>query len=408
MTPNDAQIDILLRQFAQRAKPDLVAEHLDADELNAFAEGTLPTATRSRYVSHLSDCNDCRKIATQLISASGSAATIGVAQPRETETISWREKLNSFFAPQRLRYAAFAVVLVAAAGVTFLALRRQPGQLSVARTAAPAQTEVAVKQDQVPTSEGDKSSAAIAKGSPSVSQPRQTSSSDLKTEESKVAENAPAPKPLNELPSKPAVAANQTADLPKTQALPSFAPPPPGEAERAETRSRAQQNVGGIVSPRKDESPTNKFKAMEQARAEDVPRNRRVEENKTAADNQSAVGGRRDVDKKAAASRRELDRVTATARNTNESQIATLSKHPSAATGGADAEEAPETRAGGRKFRRQGNAWVDTKFKSSMSVKNISRGSDEYGALDARIRAIAEQLGGEVIVVWKGKAYRIH
>ena len=72
-------------------------------------------------------------------------------------------------------------------------------------------------------------------------------------------------------------------------------------------------------------------------------------------------------------------------------------------------EDIPETRAvGGRKFRRQGSVWVDTKFKSSMSVRNVSRGSDEYRALNSVVRAIAEQLGGDVIIVSKGKAYRIH
>ncbi|MDX6557731.1 MAG: hypothetical protein QOF72_780, partial [Blastocatellia bacterium] len=62
---------------------------------------------------------------------------------------------------------------------------------------------------------------------------------------------------------------------------------------------------------------------------------------------------------------------------------------------------------GGRKFRRQGNAWVDAKFKSSMSMKSVSRGSSDFGALDSGLRSIAQQLGGEVIVVWKGKAYLI-
>jgi len=42
-----------------------------------------------------------------------------------------------------------------------------------------------------------------------------------------------------------------------------------------------------------------------------------------------------------------------------------------------------------------------------MSVRNVSRGSEEFGALDSGLRSIAQQLGGEIIVVWKSKAYRI-
>ena len=71
-------------------------------------------------------------------------------------------------------------------------------------------------------------------------------------------------------------------------------------------------------------------------------------------------------------------------------------------------EDQPQTRsAGGHKFRRQGNAWVDQKFKSSLSLKNVSRGSDEFSSLDSSLRSIAQQISGEVIVVWKGKAYLI-
>ena len=72
------------------------------------------------------------------------------------------------------------------------------------------------------------------------------------------------------------------------------------------------------------------------------------------------------------------------------------------------ADESPQTRSvKGRKFQQRGNALVDVKFKASMSIRNIARGSDEYDALDSGLRSIAQQLSGEVVVVWKGKAYRI-
>ena len=65
------------------------------------------------------------------------------------------------------------------------------------------------------------------------------------------------------------------------------------------------------------------------------------------------------------------------------------------------------TRAFLPQFRKQGSAWVDQKFKSSMTLKSVARTSDEFNALDSGLRSIAQQLGGEVIVVWKGKAYLI-
>jgi hypothetical protein len=78
----------------------------------------------------------------------------------------------------------------------------------------------------------------------------------------------------------------------------------------------------------------------------------------------------------------------------------------------SETDNALETRsAGGRRFRRQGNAWIDTAYNSSRATINVARGSEQYRALIAdepAIGNIANQLGGEVIIVWKGRAYRIH
>jgi hypothetical protein len=70
-----------------------------------------------------------------------------------------------------------------------------------------------------------------------------------------------------------------------------------------------------------------------------------------------------------------------------------------------------ETRTvAGRKFRRAGSAWVDTAYKSSQAVTVVKRNSEQYRALIAdepELRRISDALGGEVTVVWKGRAYRI-
>jgi hypothetical protein len=72
----------------------------------------------------------------------------------------------------------------------------------------------------------------------------------------------------------------------------------------------------------------------------------------------------------------------------------------------------PEERrsAGGRQFVRRGGAWTDTAYRGQATT-SVRRGSDQYRALVADepgLRAIADQLGGEVIIVWNGRAYRIH
>jgi len=70
------EIDILLRKLSGKQNGDIAAaernssasshEHLDADELNAYAENALPVSLRSRYTEHLADCSSCRKTVTQL------------------------------------------------------------------------------------------------------------------------------------------------------------------------------------------------------------------------------------------------------------------------------------------------------------------------------------------------------
>ncbi|MDQ3907646.1 MAG: hypothetical protein M3268_04800, partial [Acidobacteriota bacterium] len=78
----------------------------------------------------------------------------------------------------------------------------------------------------------------------------------------------------------------------------------------------------------------------------------------------------------------------------------------SAATKSASAE----TRSvAGRRFRREGDAWIDTAYHGEATTV-VRRGSEQYRALVAdepQIARITNALGGEVVVVWKGRAYRI-
>ena len=37
-----------------------LSPHLDADELNSYAEGMVPAPARVRYTEHLADCDLCR------------------------------------------------------------------------------------------------------------------------------------------------------------------------------------------------------------------------------------------------------------------------------------------------------------------------------------------------------------
>jgi hypothetical protein len=101
------------------------------------------------------------------------------------------------------------------------------------------------------------------------------------------------------------------------------------------------------------------------------------------------------------------DRVAETEETTRSAR-----RRPDAAAGGsARGEDAGETRSvAGRQFRRQKSAWVDTAYRAGQATVNVRRDSEQWRAFIAdepELRRIADALGGEVIIVWRGRAYRI-
>jgi hypothetical protein len=75
-------------------------------------------------------------------------------------------------------------------------------------------------------------------------------------------------------------------------------------------------------------------------------------------------------------------------------------------TNNAQLNSRETTSAGGKTFKRTNNVWYDSTYRGQATV-NISRGTPEYKKLDSGLRSIAENLGGTVVIVWKGKAYRV-
>jgi hypothetical protein len=420
MTSNDAQIDVLLRRYAGQSQSNSATEHLDADELNAFAEGSLPEAARARYVSHLVDCDNCREIVSQLAIGSGAVVAAEASTARDAAGSAWWKGLSGLFSSLTLRYAAFAMVLIAVAGVVFLVARRPRESNLVAQNEQTKQAPVtagkplidANSQTNTQSEPGEKvDKPAIQPGS--VAQPSPNSDQVLKLDASKSGDiPASPPKPAKEAEvlSSPSLAASKKAEPVQTETVPSYAPPPPVAGQRADLQSRQQQNTAGVYAgsgPRQSQQPTDTFKMPDRGRAAEAGKDTR-EDDKSLAVNQP-LARKRAGDEKAKGPRRDMENNSAMNRNSIEARDEAIKSQGVLAAKPADSEEKPpETRAaGGRKFKRQGGAWVDAKFKSSMTLRSISRGSSEFDALDSGLRSIAQQLGGEVIVVWKKKAYLI-
>lgn len=402
MTPNDAQIDLLLRGYSRTAVgPDESSgegAHLDPDELSAFAERALPPATSARYVSHLADCDRCRKLATQLTLAAGATVSSRVEAATQISTsVSAWQRLKDLFAVANLRYAAFAMVLVAAVGITFVALRRQresaPALQARNVEVPPPSQELAVRQPEA----GVASAPAPQPAAP-LSAP--TSPEKLK---SPTAETSAAPPPLKE----PEIA--KSAPLPAKRAdpevaaklEPSYAPPPPGERGEPTPASGRDAKAGALAqTPAQPKKAEDEFRQNERRPADSV---------------RSREGDYDYARPKHGPSRNEANKTNVAG---NEAPASTVraardKEGQSRIQQGLvmdSASPAPEERkVSGRTLRRQGSgAWIDKKFKSSMSVTDIKRNSEEFRALDSGLRTLAGQLSGEIFVVWKGKAYRIH
>jgi hypothetical protein len=413
MTSNDAQIDVLLRRYAGQSQSNSATEHLDADELNAFAEGSLPEASRSRYVSHLADCDDCRKVVSQLAISSGAVVAPEATRTAGSPGYSWWKRLSGFFSPLTLRYAAFAIVLVTVVGVIFLFTRRPPESALIAQNEPAKQTQVeAVKAPDAAPPGGSNQNGAV-KPDQSITNPQGAATPMVSKPEEFKGGQIPAPPPKLEQETSettsPALAAKKAAEPVIAESSPSYAPPPPGEAGREEQKSRDRLDVQRDVAtgPRKSEPPSDKLKMMDRSRAGEMSKDvRAADDLNRAAVNQPSTVLRSGADEKAAPGREANTRSKDS--NAKEGRGQAAATQSAGAGSRTASEEAPQTRsAGGRKFRRQGNAWVDAKFKSSMTVKSVARGSSEFDALDSGLRSIAQQLGGEVIVVWKNKAYLI-
>jgi hypothetical protein len=426
MTSNDKQIDVLMRRYAKAAPRTSVSDHLDADELSAFAEGSLPPATRAGYVSHLADCDDCRKQASALAISSGAVVRTEESPSTAIDGRSFWQVLAGLFALPVLRYAAFAAVLLIVAGVAFVVLRqsqqsRSDSPMIAKNEPVNQQSESAVKPPAEfrEGSSGNKQANAETRSAPSPQLNAgndQTAKADTAT---KPAEPPVSTGLMKEAPPAAPVTAEKKAGQGEvTQTAPSYAPAPPADVATQQKQEdyRKSQVGSGISGPRQQQQKldTDKFGQERERDAnkdvKDVVRTddlaRKSGAPASVAANQLPPSPRRSIDEKAKGPMRNMENNSI---NRNEN-VGRAEAPKTTSTGGSDkaaTEEAQTRSAGGRKFRKQGAAWVDQKFKSSMTLKSVSRGSEAFDGLDSGLRSIAQQLGGDVIVVWKGKAYLI-
>jgi hypothetical protein len=384
------EMDLLLRRLARRPETSVSdgngdLEHLDADELNAYAEHVVPAAARARYTEHLAECTRCRELVVQLSSSAGVVPVVETTAVPASSAL--RKFLASLFTPMVLRYAvpALGLILVAAIGL-FVLQQKKNGDDSIAQNVqAPTSTTITATPEPVQQGRGltDQSKEEATAGKPAQSS------------------GSPGNQPAAAAPETPATAgavagASREATVKQEEAQPvvTEAPPPAPKPATAsdETKRQAEAEARKEPSPERYANEPPAEKTVEAAKVED----RKAAEAEMAKARSDIASGKTQSFGIASVGR------TAAKRSKVQRDDDEVEK---------DKNDAAETRTvAGRKFRKQGGVWIDTVYSAPRVTTNLTRNSEQYRALIADepgIKTIADQLDGEVIIVWKGRAYRI-
>jgi hypothetical protein len=429
--PDNTEMDRLLHRFARR-NAETVRDgngkssngqdasgntHLDTDELNAYAEGALPESARSRYFAHLADCDTCRKLVTDLTLAAtvSSQQKERVAATTTSPAKSWRDWLAALLSPPVLRYGVPALALFAIIVVAIVATRTRRDTPSFV-----AQDSDSTRTYPSATTSNSNTSAETTTAQTTVENHAISNSATSNTAPSVQSQNAApqASPPENPVQEKDKNIARDTPTVAQTEVATSTA----GQ-RGSDTKQPAPGNSGKVLdeavtiapavppaqAPVLTTSSTTANEAESKREERKRAQNKEDDDQVTTSANvvggatapQSSVNGARDTSGRRAA--RTAQNLPATKPASPKSEASDI---------GLAKDSSTETRnVQGHKFRKQGNAWVDTAYNSSLSTTNVARGSEQYRALIADepgLRTITQQLGGQVIVVWKGRAYRFY
>jgi hypothetical protein len=372
----DKEIDAILRKsragVASGAMPS--GDHLDADAVAAFVENALPDKAKRLYMQHFADCGGCRKLLTQSILMNETAAPAAAPTAEIVDaaaTVPWYSKL---FRTPSLALGMGALVLMFGGVLGYLVLQTRDSQT------------VAVSQINDQPRTNDPYSIGSGAGSNIASNAATMANS---------AANAEASAPINTPP----------PGAPNTGTGPSFSldgitaddrsvagQPEPDPVERPADVVTTAQPPPPPPAPRvgsvREEPSTLSGVPVDSAAKETKDEDAELAKRKVAIDG----GSRRDMPAPAAKS--------GPARTAGPVQM--QSNQINAQT----YEMSVSRKVGGRTFENKNGAWYDRKYSGQATI-NVRRGTQEFADLDSGLRRIADELGGVVVVVWKGKAYRI-
>lgn len=377
----DNEMDFLLRDHAKRAvaAENSFAEtganpsaHLDADDLAAFAENSVPQFARQKFAAHLADCTNCRRILSSLTlineaeQEQSAAANVRPAIVQKPARANWLESFQKLFAFPTLGYATAGLAILLVGTIAFVALRN-PNDAAQTTIAKLEQTELAPTQSAVAPaqqSEPEQTAAVAAEAPSSAATANSATAAPRSAAQNSNSASAVQPPATREPSNNRSDAAANTA---MTTTRDAQTAPTDAEVDAASPTARARRSNQNAVAER---NAPNRPAAQQPNRELEAPRQNRQEQ---AEDKSGGIGG--------------------------------LLAPPVIA---APMTATPESRTiSGKNFQKRYDVWQDSSYKSTQKEQLVLRGSKEYKKLPAGLRAIAEKLRNEVIVVWQGKAYRI-
>ena len=368
------EMDLLLRRLGRQQQTSASGDHLDADELSSYAENVLPPAARARYSEHLAECTRCRDLVVQLSSSAGVVVAQETAQVSAPSAL--RKFLASIFSPMVLRYAVPALGLVIVAAIGFMVSRNEGTSNSPVADVRYKQPDQGLAASQ-PSSSLEKEPSAFLDS-------RESPNKAVTAHDSITPSGTPA---ANAAPASPVA-----TDAPKDT-----------EEQAKKVDEERQQPEAKEAEPPKPAAAVSGLKKLE-------PKQEAAEQTVTVTNEPAA--------EKAKTENRSVNDFTVATplvrkRAEAGSTTGAASAKPMAQredTADRDKNDAETRTVAGHHFRKQGGVWIDTAY-NSQSLTELKRGSEQYRGLvgdEPEIRQIASQLEGDIIVVWKGKGYKIH
>ncbi len=407
----DKEFDSLLRNSAQgETVSDQQLDDLDADEIAAFAENLLPPNARARVAAKLADSAHGRQILSNLILINETAE---IEEKKAFETaenavaiapkIRLSDYFSRFFTFQTLGFVGAALSVVLIGTFAFVVLRSP--QNSELAMGGKEKTYSTTPQSAMNANASSSNTASVANTATNAAPVYSANSAANMAKETSNATSSASNMAKEAAPNREITASNRVSiaqgenkkevatgknnldEQPPTDKTPPMddrqtelakgAPPPapPSVAENQATKPASETKPLPTPSTRLETKRDDDERARSSEAADGAQYSAKPKPSVTAAGSVAGKDSEND---------RKQEKLKSSAKKKEDTRT-----------------------IGGKTFRRENGAWLDSAY-NSQPTQNISRGSEEYKKLDSGLRSIAENLGGTVIIVWQGRAYRVN